>query len=881
MRYETFDGQEHERYQIALLVPRLDIPALEKHYLTPYLKDRSQVIAFTLEHVGNKAPVKDIKAYYQSLLPVLAELKIQYLIVADAACFKVLCKVAKAEAYLGYVLEVPGTEFRAIYAPSVGSVFYDPEKNLPKIGQAFRALLAHQDAAYQSPGTDIIHFAAYPSGYGEIHGWLQQLLNQRQNLASDIEGFSLKHYDAGIGTITFCWSQHEGIAFPVDYAPFPEKTPEGFWGEQVRNEPVRELLRYFFIAAKELGIKFTWHNGGYDIAVLIFQLFMRDILDTEGLLYGLEILAWDFDDTKLITYLATNSCAGNKLGLKDQAQEFAGNYAVESITDIRRIPLDQLLQYNLVDGLSTNYVYEKHWNTLIQDQQLEIYETLFKPALIDIIQMQLTGLPVNRATVAEKKAVMEQDRQAAMQVIEANPHVLEYQVKRVQDWVAWKNATLKKKRVTWQDAKPEDFRFNPNSDPQLRELLYERLGFRVLEKTDSGLPGTGKDAIKGMLNQVRNQETADQFVVDLLEALVALADVEIILTTFIPALESSVLGPDGWHYLFGNFNLGGTVSGRLSSSNPNLQNLPANSKYAKLIKECIQAPPGWLFCGLDFASLEDRISALTTKDPNKLKVYTDGYDGHCLRAVSYFGENMPDINPTDVTSVNSFSVKGHPYGKYRQESKTPTFLLTYGGTWRGIMQQMGWPEEKAKQIEARYHDLYVVSDDWIRSKLDEASRTGYITAAFGLRVRTPLLKQVVRGSKKTPYEAEAEGRTAGNALGQSWCLLNSRAVIDTMRKVRASQFRLGIRPCAQIHDASYYLVRDDYAHVLFLNTHLVQAANWNNHPDIYHPEVGLGGELSIFYPSWAQEMGVPNHATEGDLAELVTKHFETVTKIEM
>jgi DNA polymerase-1 len=108
-------------------------------------------------------------------------------------------------------------------------------------------------------------------------------------------------------------------------------------------------------------------------------------------------------------------------------------------------------------------------------------------------------------------------------------------------------------------------------------------------------------------------------------------------------MENAALGPDGWNYLYGNFNLGGTVSGRLSSSDPNLQNLPANSKYAKLIKSAFQAPDGWLFAGLDFASLEDRISALTTKDPNKLTVYLEGFDGHSLRAQAYFTEKMPDI----------------------------------------------------------------------------------------------------------------------------------------------------------------------------------------------------------------------------------------------
>ena len=61
------------------------------------------------------------------------------------------------------------------------------------------------------------------------------------------------------------------------------------------------------------------------------------------------------------------------------------------------------------------------------------------------------------------------------------------------------------------------------------------------------------------------------------------------------------------------------------------------------LKKCFQYMPGWLFTGLDFNALEDRISALTTKDPNKLAVYLYGFDGHCLRAQSYFGENMPDI----------------------------------------------------------------------------------------------------------------------------------------------------------------------------------------------------------------------------------------------
>ena len=431
--------------------------------------------------------------------------------------------------------------------------------------------------------------------------------------------------------------------------------------------------------------------------------------------------------------------------------------------------------------------------------------------------------------------------------------------------MAEKNATLKKKRVTLVDAKEG---FNTNSAQQLQKFLFEHLGLPVLSRTKDKQPSTDGDTIKALKNH-----TKSPYIIAFLEALADYKAVDKILTSFIPAIENARLGPDGWYYLFGNFNLGGTVSGRLSSSGPNLQNLPANSKYAKLTKSCFKAPPGWFFCGIDFNSLEDRISALTTKDPNKLKVYEEGYDGHSLRAVAYFGEQMPDIDPASVESVNAIAEKGHKYGHLRQDSKAPTFALTYQGTYITLMNNCGFSEEKAKLVEFRYHELYKVSDDWVAAKLDQACKDGYITGAFGLRVRTPLLAQVIRGARQTPFQAEAEGRTAGNALGQSWCLLNSRAGSEFMEKVRQSNHRHSIKPCAQIHDAQYFLVRDDIDVIQYANTHVVEACRWQNHPDIWHADVKLGGEFGIFYPDWSQEAVIPNDAEQSKIYAAFEKHI--------
>jgi DNA polymerase-1 len=337
---------------------------------------------------------------------------------------------------------------------------------------------------------------------------------------------------------------------------------------------------------------------------------------------------------------------------------------------------------------------------------------------------------------------------------------------------------------------------------------------------------------------------------------------------------------DLMRWLHGCFNLGGTVSGRLSSSDPNMQNIPANVEVlinglkvhlGKLIKSIFQAPPGWIFGGADFNSLEDYISALTTKDPNKLNVYIMGFDGHCLRAAYYFREQLLHIDLEDPKSVNSIK-KDHPV--LRQDSKAPTFALTYQGTAFTLMNNLGWSEQQAKAVEANYHELYKVSDAYVQDRLKQASIDGYVEVAFGLRVRTPLLKQVVWGSRSMPYEAAAEGRTAGNALGQSYGLLNNRAAVAFFKAVWASKHRYDILPVALIHDAIYILMRDDPEVVEFANRELIKAMRWQELPEIQHDQVKLGAALDLFWPSWANATTLPNDADQATIIDLCKKATE-------
>jgi DNA polymerase-1 len=225
----------------------------------------------------------------------------------------------------------------------------------------------------------------------------------------------------------------------------------------------------------------------------------------------------------------------------------------------------------------------------------------------------------------------------------------------------------------------------------------------------------------------------------------------------------------------------------------------------------------------------------------------------------------------DVARVNSIK---SDYKDQRQKSKVPTFALTYDGTFVTLMKNVGLAEDVAKSIEKSYHELYVVSDAWVAEKIAQASKDGFITVAFGLRLRTPLLNQVVLGTRITPHEAASEGRTAGNALGQSWCMLNSRAGSEFMAKVRVGKYAMDIKPCAQIHDAGYFLIRDNVDVLLYTNVHLSKAVSWQEDPAIQNEFINMSGELDVYYPNWNHGMTIPNDATKQDIHVLTRKHME-------
>jgi len=349
----------------------------------------------------------------------------------------------------------------------------------------------------------------------------------------------------------------------------------------------------------------------------------------------------------------------------------------------------------------------------------------------------------------------------------------------------------------------------------------------------------------------------------ILKALIQVASVDKILNTYIKAFkERSILKTDGNYYLHGLFSLGTVKSGRLSSKSPNLTALPSGSQYGKLIKSCFGGHSGEVMLGADFNSLESVVNALITKDPNKQRPLIQGIDSHGFNAYYYYPEELGHI-PNTVEGLNSIKKL---FPKIRSNSKPISFSQQYGGSWRTLMKNCGLSEKQAKAIEANYQKLYKVSVDWTADHLKQAAIDGYVTGAFGLRLRTPL-----QGHKGKVGEGEvsSEARTAGNTLGgQSYSMLTNRAAIEFMQRVYDSKYKLLIKPVILIHDAIYITAPNTVEAIKFANDNLIECMQWCDLPELQHDDIKLGAELDIFYPSWADATTLSNNESVPVIREI-------------
>lgn len=761
-----------------------------------------------------KVMAKTAKAYLDKLIDKIPK-TVTNLIIADSSYFKFIVKVTKVSTHYGSKIKgaYPGYDkFDCVYVPNYKSLFKQPE-NAQLIELGLKAIANTRNSVH-------INY----SEFGFEHGSDRELLDslyKHPALSVDIETTGLKLTDK-IVSITFCWSKSDGVAIDLSI--------NGLY-----------YIKKFF---ETYTGRLCFHHGLFDAKRLIWNLWMKHNTDYVGMLEGLNCFR-NVDDTMLLAYLAKNATTPVPLGLKELALEYTGNYAIE-ITDITKYTKKEILQYNLIDGLATFYLWEKYQKELTSRAYLEI----FQPSIYPILKIMLVGLPMDSNRVREVNNIFTAKEKVLNDQIQHNTCVIAFNIKLRKK--TWKEANDKLKVKVKPLSDFKDVKFNPASHPQVASLLFDTLKLPILELTKTKAPATGAKVLEDLVNHTSNQN-----VLDLLKFIQDLSEVNKINGTFIKAFMQEE------DFLHGSLKLGGTQSGRLSSSDPNLTNLPAHGPMGKLVKSCIVAPKGWLFAAADFDGLEDRIGAILSQDPNKIKVFTDGYDGHSMRAHKYFGDQMPDIDPTDINSINSIATK---YPDLRFDSKAPTFALQYDGTWHTLHKRAGFPKDQAIAIEKAFHELYAVSVKFNEKNKKFMEEHGYVDCAFGLKLRTPIISQCILGNSRTPYEADAEARSANNAITQSWGMLLNRAMIATDKRIEAAGLGTYILPCNMIHDAGYFLVKNNPQYIKFLNDVLIKEMEWNDDDMIRSTDVPMKAQLEIGR-SWDTLQPLKNKATIEEIAD--------------
>jgi len=373
----------------------------------------------------------------------------------------------------------------------------------------------------------------------EVKKTLDSLMSYKQ-LAVDIETTGLRFDEARVYSIAFATNDATAEAMYVD--------------SKLRIK----LLKEFF---ENYEGKLIYHNGLFDIKILVYRLFMEHPDDFEGMFKGIEILTKNIEDTMLMLYLTTNSTAGNVLGLKPNVHEYLGAYAID-VKHVETEELSDVLNYNGLDTIGTFYLYNKLSKDIITEKQVDIYENVFKPVIPVLLEMMLTGLPMDISEVTRLNRKLELELDVLDTNIATHPDVL-LALDEIKELELIKVNAKLKKLVKTMDAL-DHIIFNPGSNIHKTVLFYHILGFKVEETTDTNLPSVSNSTLKKLLLKA----TPSQAI--LLNYFIEHQNISKILNTFLKAFINYefVRPTSNTSWLNGNQKLGGTLSGRLASNEP-------------------------------------------------------------------------------------------------------------------------------------------------------------------------------------------------------------------------------------------------------------------------------------------------------------------------
>ncbi|MEO5340667.1 MAG: DNA polymerase I [Magnetococcus sp. MYC-9] len=358
-----------------------------------------------------------------------------------------------------------------------------------------------------------------------------------------------------------------------------------------------------------------------------------------------------------------------------------------------------------------------------------LYEKVERPLLEVLGEMELAGVCIDRGVLAEMSARFTQQRQALVEEI----HALA--------------------------GEP----FNVNSTQQLGEILFGKMGIKGGRKTKTGY-STDVEVLTALAEQGH----------PLPERVLRYRTLTKLQSTYTDALP--LLINPGSGRVHTHFNQAVTLTGRLSSSDPNLQNIPVRHEAGRAIRAAFVAPPGWLLLSADYSQIELRLLAHLGDIAGMRTAFANDQDIHAATALDLFGSAEGEVSP-----------------EARRMAKTINFGLVYGMSPYGLAKRLGISNNEAKRYMERYFTRYQGVQEYMEQTIAFARRHGYVETLAGRHCH---LREI--GSSNRTLRELAE-RTAINApLQGSAADLIKMAMIRLHNRLRQAQLRS--RMVLQVHD---------------------------------------------------------------------------------
>jgi len=468
------------------------------------------------------------------------------------------------------------------------------------------------------------------------------------------------------------------------------------------------------------------HNLKYDLTVL-----QRAEAEIEGLAFDTMIAEWLINPAS--KNLGLKNLAWTRL--KQQMTPIADliGKGKEQIT-MRQVPVAQVAPYACADVDMTHRLVAVLEAELKEKHLWPLFTEVEMPLVPVLAAMEMAGVRLDVALLEQ----MSRELAARLGELEA----------RIQEMVG--------------------YAFNVNSTQQLSDALFRtlRLPTQGLRRTKSGHFSTAA----GVLERLRGKHP----VIDLILEQRELAKLK---STYVDALPRLVNPRTG--RLHTSYNQTGTVTGRLSSSNPNLQNIPIRTELGREVRRAFIADPGWKLVSADYSQVELRIMAHISGDEGLLGAFARGEDIHASTAAAILGVPLDGVTP-----------------EMRRLAKTVNFGLSYGQTAYGLAQTTGLTQAEAEDFIKTYFERFPKVREYIDRTKALATRQGYVETLLGRRRYFPELRP---GSRATHNVRQAAERMAINAPIQGTAAdIIKIAMIRLHRALRERGLRA--RMILQVHD---------------------------------------------------------------------------------